>query len=393
MRQRVITFLKFHPIIVNIFWLCARILLNILGVFIPIRKTMLFASFGGRKYDDSPKAIYDEVCARPEFEDWDLVWVFINPSDYDIPRGRKIKMDTLEFFHALLYSRVWISNSGMDRGIGLRRKKTIRVETWHGAPLKKIGGDENQNTIGGKRKIRRKVDKRTIRCAQSEFDRNIFSRVFNADKDSFLMCDLPRNDALLGYNDKRICAIRKNLQIPDEKKVILYTPTYREYLVNKNKDIYLLLPMHFNKWKLALGKEYVLLIRAHYAVSEALNLKDDEFVKDVSGYPVLNDLYAIADLMISDYSSTYFDYSILGRPMFCYAYDLEEYEEKRGLYQGLEKMLPCTIDRTEDELLAHILELDYKEATIEAEKFHKIYTPYAGHASEVVVNEIKRRLS
>lgn len=392
MRKKVITFLKFHPAIVTLFWSCARIALQIWGMFVPVRKTMLFASFGGRKYDDSPKAIYDEVCSRPEFDDWKLVWVFVNPDDFEIPRGRKIKVDTFEFFHALLYSKVWISNSGMDRGIGLPRKKTIKVETWHGTPLKKIGGDENQNTLGGKKKNRRKVDTSTIRCAQSEFDRDIFARIFHADKDCFLLCDLPRNDALLHYDAKRICEIRRQLGIPDNKKVILYTPTYREYLVNENKDTYLLLPMDFNKWKQKLGDKYVLLIRAHYAVSAAMDLTDDDFVKDVSAYSTLNDLYVVADMMISDYSSTYIDYSILCRPMFCYAYDLEEYEEKRGLYVDLRKILPCAVDKTEDDVIEHILNLNHTEAVKAAEKFHKIYTPYAGHASNVVVDEIERRL-
>lgn len=391
MRQRIITFLKFHPTIVNLFWVCTRLVLQIWGVFVPVRNTMLFASFGGRKYDDSPKAIYEEVCKRREFDNWELIWVFVNPDDIEIPRGRKIKVDTFEFFHALLYSRVWVSNSGMDRGIELQRKQTIKVETWHGAPLKKIGEDQNQNVLGGKKK-KINIDTTTIRCAQSEFDRDIFARVFHADKKSFLLSDLPRNDALLRYDENHLFKIRKTLGIGRDKKVILYTPTYREYLIDKNKDTYLLLPVNFEKWKQKLGDEYVLLVRAHYAVSAALDLKNDEFVKDVSAYPVMNDLYAVADMMISDYSSTFFDYSILCRPMFCYAYDLEEYREKRGLYSELEDMLPCPIDKTEDELITHILNLDDKKAILEIKKFHKKYTPNAGGASEMVVNEIEKKL-
>ena len=392
MRQRVITFLKFHPRIINIFWKCARFVFQVWGIFVPVRNTMLFASFGGRKYDDSPKAIYDEVCKRAEFDDWELIWVFVNPDDIDISRGKKIKVDTFEFFYALLYSKVWVSNSGMDRGIGLQRKKTIKVETWHGAPLKKIGEDQNQNVLGGKKNKKVSVDTTTIRCAQSEFDRDIFARVFHASKECFLLSDLPRNDALFKYDDNQLLEIRKQLGIAKDKKVILYTPTYREYLVNEDKNTYLLLPMNFDKWRQKLGDKYVLLIRAHYAVSTALNLKNDDFVKDVSAYPTLNDLYVVADMMISDYSSTFFDYSILCRPIFCYAYDLEEYKEKRGLYSDLKEILHCTIDVTEDELIEHILNLDDKKAILETEKFHKKYTPNAGYASEMVVNEIVRKL-
>lgn len=394
MRRIIINFLKNSPIILKLCWKLAELGLKVWSIFIPIKeKTILFASFGGRKFDDSPRALYEEILRREEFKDWTLVWAFVEPDKFEIPRGEKVKMDTPSFFKLMISSKVLISNSGMTRGIKFKRKGVIRVETWHGTPLKKIGGEENQNSLGGKKKkTSRKLDTTTIRCAQSEFDQEIFARIFNASKDTILLSDLPRNDALIQYSEKQILDIRRNLGIADGKKIILYTPTYREYLVNENKDTYLLMPINFEKWKKKLGKEYVLLVRAHYAVSVALSLKNDDFVMDVSTYPMLNDLYIIADMMISDYSSTFFDYSILCRPMFCYAYDLEEYEEKRGLYLNLSQTLPCSVDKTEDELIEHILSLNAKKAIHEVEKFHKIYTPYAGHSSEMVVNELVRKL-
>lgn len=394
MRIKIIRFLKSHPKCVTFFWNLARLGLLIWGFFVPLqKKTMIFCSFGGRKFDDSPKAIYDEICRRSEFDDWKLIWAFVEPDSFSIPRGEKIKIDTIAFFRALLYSRVWISNSGMDRGIELHRKKNIIVETWHGAPLKKIGGEENQNSLGGGSTISKgKKDFSTIRCAQSEYDREIFSRVFNAEKESILLCDLPRNDALTKYTHKDIKIIKDNLGIPCNKKTILYTPTYREYLVDENNDNYIAPPIDLHKWQREIGDTYVLLIRAHYAVSAKLNIINNGFVFDVSTYPCLNDLYAISDIMISDYSSTYFDYSILKRPMLCFAYDLKEYEEKRGLYLKLEGNLPCRIDKTEDELLETIKELDYEKASKAAEWFHLKYSPFAGEASRKVVDMIIQKL-
>ena len=396
MRKKLINYLKLHPTVVNIFWLLARMFLRIWGIFTPIRKkTILFASFGGRKFDDSPKAIYDEICSRSCFDDWDIIWAFVNPDEFQVNRGRKVKVDTLSFFHALLYSRVWVSNSGMDRGIGLKRKGCLKVETWHGTPLKKIGGEENQNSLGGKKKSkpRCKPDTKTIRCAQSEYDKQIFMRIFHADEKAFLLCDLPRNDALLCYTPSTCNEIKEKLGISRDKKVILYTPTYREYLINDNDDTYIAPPMNLKKWKEKLGEKYVLLVRAHYAVSAALNISEDAFVKDVSGYPCLNDLYAISDMMISDYSSTFFDYSILDRPMFCFAYDLEEYGQKRGLYLDIKKTLPCEIDKNEDEVLEHILNMDMELCIEKTKQFHKRFAPYAGKASKVVVDEMVSRLN
>lgn len=394
MRLKLINFLKLHPAITKLFWNCFRVFLEVWGLFVPIQeKTMLFFSFGGRKFDDSPKAIYDEICTRKEFADWRLIWVFVNPDEFDIPRGEKVKIDTKAFFKALLYSHVWIDNSGIDRGTDLKRNGVIHVQTWHGVPLKKIGGEENQNTLGGKKtKTGAKKDTKTIYCAQSEYDREIFSRIFNAAKESILLCDLPRNDSLVKYTKSDIAAIKENLAIPQNKKIILYMPTYREYLVDEHNSTYIAPPMNLEKWQNKLGKDYVLLIRAHYAVNKALNIKDTDFVHDVSNYKALNDLYAVADVMISDYSSSFFDYSILDRPMFCFAYDLEEYEEKRGLYISLEDNLPCPVDKTEDELLEHILNMNEEESIEKTKAFHARFAPFAGNASKTVVDEVIRRL-
>ena len=151
-------------------------------------------------------------------------------------------------------------------------------------------------------------------------------------------------------------------------------------------------PMNLDKWERALREKYVLLIRAHYSVTASMNVIENEFVKDVSSYPSINDLYIISDILISDYSSSFIDYSILNRPMLCFAYDLEEYEEKRGLYVNLDEELPCIIDYDEDSLIDHILNLDYEAASKETRKFHQKYAPHAGNASKMVVDEIIKRL-
>lgn len=394
MHAKIISFLKNNPLVLRACWNIARLVLRLLSLLIHVKKKqMLFASFGGRKFDDSPKAIYDEVCKRNEFDDWNLIWAFVSPEKIEIPRGKKIRMDSRAFFKALLQSQVWVSNSGMDRDIFLNLENVLKVETWHGTPLKKICGDEHSNIMGGKREWNGDIDAKTIRCAQSEFDRELFQRLFHASKESFMMCDLPRNDKLLRYKDDEIIKIKISLGIPLKKKVVLYAPTYREYLWDNEGQNLLAPPVDLSKWKNLLFDEYVLLFRAHYAVGTALNIKTDDFVKDVSAYHTLNDLYIVSDIMISDYSSCYFDYSILNRPMLNFSYDLEEYEAKRGLYLNLENTLPCKINRDEDSLLDEIINLDYGDASAKTRMFHEKYAPYAGHASEAMVDEIYKRIS
>lgn len=392
-RIRVINFLKNHPKALSFVWAVGRLGLKVISVFIsPKSNKMLFVSFGGRKFDDSPKALYDEISKRESFKGWDLVWGFVNPEEHKVNIGRKVRIDTPRYFYELLSSKVWIDNSGaIDRGVGLKNNKRVVINTWHGTPLKKIGGDEHSGAMATKKKG--KVDAATIRCAQSEYDREIFQRIFNASKESFILCDLPRNDELLNYSKKEIQDIRSSINIPVGKKIILYTPTYREYLMTSSYGLYIAPPITLNKWKEQLGGEYVLLMRAHYAVTEALDIKEDDFIKDVSNYPSLNDLYVIADLMISDYSSTYFDYSILDRPMYCFAYDYEEYIEKRGLYLKLEDVLPCNINYNEDDLLGEIIISNKDEYSLKTKKFHERFAPYAGNASQTIITELEVRLS
>ncbi len=388
--KKLINFLKRHGGLLSAGRTFARFFLHVTYLCPIKKKTMIFASFGGRKFDDSPRAIYDQIIHDPAFADWKLIWAFTEPEKVDIPRGEKVKMDSCGFYRKLFTSRVWVSNSGMDRGFELRNPRILRVETWHGTPLKKICGEEHTNAT--KRMARKRLDKKAIRCAQSEYDRQILARVLASSPESFLMCDLPRNDSLLRYTPEQKSAVRKALGIPEGKKVILYMPTYREYLLNENKENYIAPPMQLAKWRERLSDEYVLLMRAHYAVSAALELTEDEFVKDASGYGLLNDLYAIADILISDYSSAFIDGAICGMPMLCFAYDLAEYEEKRGLYLDLAEALPCTLCACEDELLAQIENLNYAEASEKTRAFAQKYAPYAGKATETVVAEMKRRL-
>lgn len=394
MRHKLLYFLKTHPRFLSFCWSVAKVLLRVAAVFVPVRKkTVLFSSFGGRGLHDSPRAIYEEMCRRPFFSDYEFIWALDDPKKFDLPRGRAVKIDTPAFFLALLYSRVWVGNSEIDRGIGLGGHRHVRVETWHGTPLKCIGGEEKQNSILAKKRMRGKKDSLTLRCAQSEYDKEIFMRIFDATEDSFLLCDLPRNDALTASDiAARGARTKEALGIPADRRVILYMPTYREYLVDEKRRHYITPPITESKWKEALSDRYAVLVRAHYAVSAAMQLDGDGLFYDVSNYPDLTDLYAAADVLLSDYSSAFVDYSILERPMLCFAYDLDVYLEKRGLYVDLEKTLPCPVCRDEDVLLSCIVEMDVKEYTARARDFRMRFAPYAGHAASTVTDEIEKRL-
>ena len=362
-----------------------------IGFFIPTKnKSMVFVSLSGRNFDDSPKAIYDEVCLREEFNDWDLIWAFKEPDKITIPRGKKIKFGTIKYWITLLRTKVWIDNGGIDLGLNINRKRNIVVRTWHGTPIK--CAEEKNNPVLHKFRHYQKMDNRSIRCAQNDLDIQAFTEYFQASAESFLKCGLPRNDPLLRYNEYDLMRIKDKIGIPPDKKVILYMPTFRDYVKNEGRQLSEHPPIDIRKWEELFGKEYVFLFRGHYFFSKALRIVESDFVKNVSDYHPLSDLYAITDIMISDYSSAFCDFSVLCRPIRCYAYDFDEYNAERGLSIDLEKEMPCKISKTEDELIDSIININYAEDCKKTQKFKSKYMKYfKGCASSTVVDEIYNR--
>lgn len=388
MKLKLMNFIKYNPVVFFLYNRLGSLFFRFIGIFFPIdQKKILFVSFGGKKYDDSPQAIYEKMITMKEFRGYKFVWAFTD-TDKIVPGNPEIvKIDTFSYFRHALSSRFWITNVSVDRGMSFKKKKTICINSWHGTPIKKIQGEEN-SASGSRFKNEKEVF--DLVCSQSEYDRTIFSRIFCVPKEQIILSDLPRNDMLLRYSEEDIANIKMKLNIPEEKTILLYMPTYREYLRDSSNAVLFNPPIDLQKWQRELGDKYILLFRAHYLVVKNMDIQDSDFVRDMSAYNQLSELYAISDIMISDYSSAFFDYSILERPELCFAYDFKEYEQYRGLYFGLDK-LPCEIDYTEDGLISHIKHLDIEKARKRTAEFKKIYAPYAGHATDKVIDEMINR--
>ena len=175
-----------------------------------------------------------------------------------------------------------------------------------------------------------------------------------------------------------------------DKKVILYAPTWRES-IDGGKTYSIKPPIHFDKWQKELEGEYVVLFRAHHQTTKVLGVEYNEFVRNMSDYPAVNDLLIAADILITDYSAIAFDYSILCRPIFCYAYDYDRYLMERGTYFSIDKVYPNRSCRTEESLLQQIKEMDYIRETYDCafvDDGFEVGTvicdiPVAGHISDL----------
>jgi len=331
MKNKLVTRVKSSKLLYNIYFFVMNFLIGILKLFVkPDDNLILINSFGGKKYDDSPKELYEAMLKDERFQKYRFVWAFHEPDKFDVQGAEKIKSDTLTYFKTALKARCWISNSGIERGLSFKGREVFYFNTWHGTPIKKMGSDISGENKSFKSKAKKNpVD---IMTAQSDFEADIFSRVFNIPRENFLMCGLPRNDILANYTNKQREEIKAKLGLPKDKKVILYAPTFREFERDSMRNCVLKPPMNLDKWECELGDEYCLLFRAHYEVGKIMNISDNEFVRNMTTYPNLNELMIVADVLVSDYSSIFFDFSIMDKPMLHFTYDYEAYSTKRGMY-------------------------------------------------------------
>lgn len=373
--------------IYSTYYFAGTTLIKVLKCFIrPRKKKILFISFGGKKFDDSPKSIFDAMKNDSRFDDCEIYWALNNPDFFEVKGAHKIKTDTLQYFITALKCGIWITNSSAERGLSLKSKKTYCLNTWHGTPIKKIGPDSRKDTV--QFKTRSKIKDNLI-LVQSDFDNKIMQRVFGLPEDHFATIGYPRNDNLLKYSGRDVERIKKNLNIPNNKKVILYAPTFREYELEGNR-CYFNLPFDFEQWEKKLEKDYVVLVRAHYEIGKLIGMRKSNSIVNVSDYQPLNDLMAISDILVSDYSSIFFDFSILHRPMLCYTYDYEIYEKKRGVYFDIRDWLSNS--NSDFELLDNIINIDWEKEKQKCIRFQREFVTEYGDASQRVLDILASKI-
>lgn len=392
MKSKILAFAKKYPFVLS-FIRRVKIFfdrLRYLPFYLTVKtddKMILFEAYMGRQYSCSPKAIYLQMQGDKAFDGYTFVWAFKNPDDFAFLNKNKntllIKSGGREYFKYFAKAKYWVVNSRINEAI-IKKSSQVYVQCWHGTPLKRLGYDidaKNGNAMNSVKDIRYKhrVDSKryTYMISPSAFCSEKFASAFNLkDKSIIKEIGYPRNDYLYTYTQKDVDRIKKELNIPPDKKVILYAPTWRDNQHDPAKGYTYTLHIDFDYLKKMLGDEYVILFRSHYFIANYIDLsKFQGFVFNVSQYNDINELYVISDLLVTDYSSVFFDYANLKRPMLFYMYDYKEYKnEMRDFYIDISE-LPGPITETEKELAQEILNLDtYREKY--GKKYIDFYNKY-----------------
>lgn len=375
--------IKHYPFIQLCYKVTLSTALKTLGLFLKRDPNLvLYNSMIGRSSYDSPKAIYDYLVNQSQFKHLKHVWAFNEPNTINdgYENASKVKMDTLEYFKTALSASYWITNVNIERGLHFKKKGTKYINTWHGLSFNTIGNDvPGRNDYNSKN-----VD---FICYESEYHKKILMRALKAPERCMLPSGLPRNDELYNVTSDEIQNLKKQLGLPLNKKIIMYAPTWRDS-DDGGKTYTIAPPINFNEWEKHLDKEYIVILRTHHLTTKLMNVKFNDFVRNFSEYPRINDLFKVSDLLISDYSACIADFSILERPILCFGYDYDTYKNERGFYIDIPKDLPIEFFRDSHKLLKYILSMDYNKESKRTKQLKDKYTNIGGNATEICVKAL-----
>lgn len=381
-RARLDYWLKHSYAVERLFNVTASITLRIIGKFIAVDDKMILFSAHTRKYNDSPRAIYEYMLTLPQYSDFKYVWALEDSESVYVPGDAiKIKADTWAYFKTALKAKYWITCVNIERSLHFKKKNQRYLNTWHGTAFNAIG-----NAAGGRKDY--DFSNIDLFCYESEFQKQIYIKDMLVREEALIPTGLPRNDTLYGVTKENIDAIKDKLSLPKDKKVLLYTPTWRDS-EDKGATYAIKPPMNIDYWEKELKDNYIILFRTHAYTNKLLGIQFNEFVRDFTNYPNINDLFKVADVLISDYSSCITDYSILERPIICFAYDYETYKAKRGLNIDFRTEMPSGVLETEKEVVNFIKTMDYNEqCRLTRDMIKNKFTYIGGYATETCVKEL-----
>lgn len=397
-------------------------------------KKVIFMSNMGRNYSDNPRAVYEAFEKDARFIGTKPVWVFngdylktvresrkhqpLKHKERMLPKNCKIvRYGSLRYYFHMATSFVWIFNTRQEPYL-VKRNKAMYFMTWHGTPLKKLGLDlENFHMAGEARDIESYKASFTEEAAkwdclivQNDFSEKVLPGSLGY-KGEVLKTGYPRNDRLVkAFAASRIRDVLSGAgkdgssdskDVKDGRKVLLYAPTWRDDEYVSGGFYKGVSGLDFEYLEKELSKNFRIIVKLHYltdgkaAVPE--NCIKSGFVKVYGNEADISRLYLQADGLITDYSSVFFDYSILERPIFFFCYDMENYRDRlRGFYLNLEEIAPGPISVNKNELVKDIRNYFGKGREDEIKRvkaFKSVYNKYDdGKASEKVLDVVAEHM-
>lgn len=327
------------------------IVLNDGLICLPIKQRLvLFESFNGKDVNDNPAAIYRALVASdPRYRQ--TAYFSVKPREYaklrrQYPEVQLVRRFTPKWVWLMARAQYWVLNSRLPNWWRSNRH-TRTIQTWHGTPLKKLGADIEHVAIPGTstadyhQQFVTASSRWDYLIAPNQYSRDIFKRAFGY-RGHFLTVGYPRNDVLYTENQPaKLAALRQRLLGSVKGPVVTYAPTWRDDMAVSEGVYRFDLPFDLWEFFKHVPAGTHLIIRPHYLVKDAVNIRGYEDRVTVLADTDIAELYLITDLLITDYSSVMFDFANLKRPQLFFAYDLEHYRDQlRGFYFDYQKEIP-----------------------------------------------------
>lgn len=378
----------FREALVTLYLTLFKTIFSICHLFPQKNKTVFVSSFG-----DNIFFVLEEVRKT----DSEIVFLSTNSSknsamhvDYPILKfNEKHVLDWIKsIYHIATAKIIFIDNYYGFLAATNFKKNVICVQLWHAAgAIKQFALKDPSNRQRSHRanarfqKVYNRFDKIVV---GSEKMADIMKTSFGANDDRILRTGIPRTDFF--YDIEKVAKAKQQLydSIPTakQKKVILYAPTFRE-----NQSQLTKFHLDLNRMFEELKDDYILLVRAHPSVKMSFVDAFPGFLYDVSQIGHVNEILTITDILITDYSSIPFEFSLLKKPMYFFPYDLFEYMEERGFYEPYESLVPGPIAFETKELIRMIKENAYSPERLE--QFQQQWNTYStGDASYQLIQAI-----
>ena len=270
------------------------------------------------------------------------------------------------------------------------------METWHGTPLKRLVFDQEEVTSASpkyKEQFYKQRKEWDYLVSANPFSSKTFRSCFMYEG-KMLEYGYPRNDILYAPDkEERARRLKEKLGIPLDKKTILYAPTWRDDEHYGKGEYKFTLALDLKKMKTMLEKDYVLLLRTHHYIADKIDTTGlGGFAYNLSTYDDISEIYLITDICITDYSSVFFDFANLKRPILFYTYDIEKYKNQlRGFYIDMNTEVPGPLLYTSEEVIDAILHIDTIQNRYQ-KRYDDFYDRFCcfddGQASENIVKEV-----
>lgn len=356
-----------------------------------LEKTIVWTAYWGKnnKFGSNPGALYEYfITIHPDYQNIIVMEDAICDYSELYPDAKIISFNTKEYWYYMARAKYFINDVNFEEYAREKRSGQIEIQTMHGTPLKTMGFDvPSEWTDKSYNAYQRRNNSWDYLIVPSDYVAEIATKAYRVNP-KLLKTGYPRNDKLLELNKHTdVKLLKEKLNLPQNKKIVLYSPTWRKKGETDINDY-----LNIESMYKAIPEDTLILIKPHPFESWTnLDGKYQDKLKYAPENASIENLYVISEAVITDYSSVMFDFALLNKPMIFYAFDYQNYIDNRGLNIELDKIAPGPFIQKQSELefwISNFATIQHKYKK-EIDSFKQRFCQYDdGHASQKIVDTI-----